>query len=78
VLVDRTIVNGQAVEKVGGQIARSQPGEPTSRAISAETIKIPEPKPIIDPATSMVASRKPSPLIRPPSDAVSLVVSLVT
>src|SRR5258708_4128779 len=38
----------------------SSAGESTSRAISAETIKIPEP--IIDPITSMVALVSPSPL----------------
>lgn len=40
-------------------IATSQRGGPTCRAISAATIKIPEPEPTIDPATSMVASSKP-------------------
>ena len=38
----------------------SKAGESTSRAISAETIKIPEP--IIDPMTSMVALVSPRPL----------------
>ena len=37
--------------------ASSQPGLPTLRAISAETMKMPEP--IIDPATSMVESNSP-------------------
>ena len=35
----------------------SQPDEPTSRAMSAETMKMPEPT--IEPTTSMVASRSP-------------------
>jgi hypothetical protein len=35
----------------------SHPAVPTSRTISAETMKMPEP--IIAPATSMVASNKP-------------------
>src|SRR6267154_6469347 len=39
---------------VAAQTIRSQNGDPTCRAISAETMKIPEP--IIDPATIMVAS----------------------
>ncbi len=39
---------------------RSHPGEPTCRAMIDETMKIPEP--IIEPATSMVESSKPSPL----------------
>ncbi len=38
----------------------SSAGESTSRAISAETIKMPEP--IIDPMTSMVALVRPRPL----------------
>src|SRR5438067_1553228 len=40
------------------QITISQPEEPTSRAMSADTMKMPEP--IIEPATSMVASNRPS------------------
>ena len=40
------------------QVTSSQPAEPTWRAMSAETMKIPEP--IIDPATSIVESRSPS------------------
>ena len=43
---------------VTAQTASSQPDEPTNRAISAETIKTPEP--IIEPATSIVESSKPS------------------
>jgi len=38
----------------------SQPGDPTNRPMSAETMKIPDP--IIEPATSIVESSKPSPL----------------
>src|SRR5437867_1050286 len=45
----------------------SRPGDETWRAISAETIKIPEP--IIDPTTRVVASIRPSPLARPVSSA---------
>ena len=41
----------------------SQPGAPTCRLISAETIKIPEP--IIEPATIIVESSKPSPRTKP-------------
>src|SRR6266571_1332979 len=37
----------------------SQPGAPTCRVISAETMKMPEP--IIDPATIMVESSRPRP-----------------
>ena len=42
---------------------RSQPGDPTCRAISADTMKIPDP--IIDPATIVVESRSPSPRTKP-------------
>src|SRR5207244_1224933 len=41
------------------QAASSQPGDPTSRADSAEVMKIPDP--IIDPITIIVASVSPSP-----------------
>src|SRR4051812_41532660 len=40
------------------QAARSQPGEPTRRADSAEVMKMPEPS--IEPMTIMVASTGPS------------------
>ncbi len=40
------------------QTTMSQPAAPTSREISAETMKMPEP--IMVPATSMVASKRPS------------------
>jgi hypothetical protein len=43
---------------VSTQIASSQPLEPTSRAMSALTMKMP--LPIMVPATSMVASNRPS------------------
>src|SRR5580704_2283416 len=39
------------------QAASSQPGDPVSRATSAETRKMPDP--IIDPATMVVASKSP-------------------
>src|SRR5438874_170421 len=42
------------------QTTSNHPGDPTWRAMIDETMKIPEP--IIDPATSMVESNKPSPL----------------
>src|SRR5215472_16298579 len=42
------------------QTTSNHPGEPTWRPMIDETMKIPEP--IIDPATSMVESNKPSPL----------------
>src|SRR6476619_2150047 len=45
----------------------SHPADPTNRPISAETMKTPDP--IIDPATSMVESSKPSCLTNP-SDVV--------
>jgi hypothetical protein len=41
----------------------SHPGEPTWRAMSAETMKMPEP--IIDPATIIVESSSPSPRMNP-------------
>src|SRR5258706_6375333 len=42
--------------------ASSQPGAPTSRDDSADTIKMPDP--IIEPMTIMVASSNPSPRVR--------------
>src|SRR5428012_8161 len=42
---------------VNTQTASNQPDEPTSREISAETMKMPEP--IMEPATSMVESNRP-------------------
>ncbi|MNT63702.1 hypothetical protein D3C72_2015380 [compost metagenome] len=44
---------------VSSQMTSSHPGEPTCRAISAETMKMPEP--IIDPATIIVESSRPRP-----------------
>jgi len=41
------------------QVIRSPAGEPSCRATSAETMKMPEP--IMEPITSIVASRRPSP-----------------
>jgi hypothetical protein len=43
------------------QTARSHPPEPTVRAMSALTIKMPDP--IIDPTTSMVAPYRPRALL---------------
>src|SRR5689334_18240845 len=54
---------------VSSQTAISQPGAPTSRAISAETTKMPEP--IIDPATSIVASNRPRRFWKPASGAAA-------
>src|SRR5437868_515365 len=48
---------------VTSQTTRSQPGAPTCWEIVDETMKMPEP--IIEPATSMVASSRPSPRTRP-------------
>ena len=51
----------------------SQPGAPTWRAMSAETMKMPEP--IIEPATTAVASHSPRPRTNPPvADRLSLMV----
>src|SRR5687768_5088026 len=49
------------------QTAISPPGEPMLRAMSAETMKIPEP--IMDPATSITASSSDSPCFNPASAA---------
>ena len=45
------------------QVASSHPDEPTCRAMSAETMKMPEP--IIDPATIIVESSRPSSRTKP-------------
>ena len=45
------------------QAARSPPVEPMWRAISAETMNMPEP--IIDPTTIIVESNRPSPRTNP-------------
>ena len=45
-----------------------RPAELVSRAISAATMKIPEP--IMDPITMVVASNSPRPLIRPAFDSI--------
>ena len=58
---------------VTSQTRSNQPGAPTCRAMIEETIKMPEP--IIDPATSMVESSKPSPRTNFCSAAGSKVVS---
>jgi hypothetical protein len=57
------------------QTTSNHPGEPTWRAIIEETMKIPEP--IIEPATSMVESSKPSPLTNFCSAIGCSVVALV-
>src|SRR2546423_7489151 len=49
---------------VTSQTTSNQPGEPTCFPMIAETMKMPEP--IIEPATSMVESSKPRPLMNPP------------
>src|SRR5438876_3645419 len=45
------------------QVRMSPPAEPTWRAMSADTMKMPEP--IIDPATIIVESSSPSPRMNP-------------
>src|SRR5437588_1703357 len=61
---------------VTSQTTSNQPGAPTCRAMIDETIKIPEP--IIDPATSMVESSKPSPRTNFCSVAAGVVVVVVS
>src|SRR5216684_8384923 len=51
----------------------SNAGEPTSRAISAETMKMPDP--IIDPVTSMVELVRPRPLTNSRSGELSVLVT---
>src|SRR5512141_15028 len=51
----------------------SQSGDPTVREISAETMKMPDP--IMDPATSIVASVSVRALTNPPEDAAASPVS---
>ena len=53
------------------QAASSQAGLPTRRAMSAETMKIPEP--IIEPTTTIVASNSPSPRLNSVSSIVASV-----
>src|ERR1035437_4011631 len=53
------------------QAAMSSAGESTSRAISAETMKMPEP--IMEPMTSVVALVRPRPLIHSLSPAIDTV-----
>src|SRR5712671_6645868 len=57
------------------QAASSPPVDPVWRAISAETMKIPEP--IIDPTTIMVESNKPRPRTNP-DDSVSVTIGSIT
>ena len=45
------------------QATSSHAGDPTSRLIAAETIKMPDP--IMEPATIMVESNSPSPRTKP-------------
>src|SRR5207245_1110598 len=54
--------------------ASSQPGAGRRRAMSAETMKMPEP--IIEPATSAVASRRPSRASRPVGPLVAYAVGV--
>src|SRR4051812_28095636 len=56
------------------QTASSQPAELTCRAMSAETMNIPEP--IIEPATIMVESSKPRPRTNRASPGAELVSSV--
>src|SRR5947209_13560746 len=50
------------------QAIKSAPLEPVCRAMSAETIKMPDP--IIEPTTIIVESKRPSPRIKPDSLAM--------
>src|SRR5438552_16783609 len=59
---------------VTNQTTSNQPGAPTSRARTAETIKMPEP--IIDPATIIVESSKPSPRMNPVDLSSALAAAL--
>src|SRR5947208_3253675 len=52
----------------------SQPGLPMSRAICAETMKMPEP--IIEPMTTMVESYRPSPRLNSVSSVVAAVAAV--
>jgi hypothetical protein len=54
---------------------KSQNGEPTDRAISADTMKIPDP--IIEPATSMVASVSVNALTNSRDDGAVSAVAVV-
>src|SRR5690242_7117429 len=56
--------------------SRKSPGEPTSRAISAATIKMPDP--IIEPITIVVQSSSPSPLTSSADRAPGPVADLFT
>src|SRR5437879_13756359 len=50
------------------QAIRSPPAEPVCRAISAETMKMPDP--IIEPTTIIVESKRPRPRMKPDSPAM--------
>ena len=54
---------------VTSQATSSQPGLPSRRAMSAETMKMPEP--IIDPTTTMVESKRPRPRLNSVSSVVA-------
>jgi hypothetical protein len=56
------------------QAPSSQPGLPMFRAMSAETMKMPDP--IIDPTTTIVESYSPSPRWNSVSSAVATAVAL--
>src|SRR5450631_466575 len=58
---------------VTAQAAMSKAGELTSRAISAETMKMPEP--IIEPVTSMVELVRPRPLTNSRSGELSVLAT---
>ena len=54
---------------VSTQATSSHPGLPIVRAISAETMKMPEP--IIDPTTTIVESNRPRPRVNSVSSSVA-------
>src|SRR5262249_39371612 len=56
---------------VSNQATSSHPAPPTLRAISAETMKIPEP--IIDPTTTIVESYNPRPRLNSVSSMVGAI-----
>ena len=72
----RHIAPSTVIRPVTTHAASNQPGAPTSRADSAEVMKIPEP--IIDPTTIIVASSVPSSRTKAPGSVVASLVSFVT
>src|SRR4051794_29417972 len=70
VIAPETVINPES-----SQATSSQPGAPTSRDDSAETMKIPEP--IMAPMTSMVASRTPRSRSRAPGLAAGSVFAVL-